>query len=39
MPTENIDQRALRLWITAGLSIPEVVRLHGDAGYSIAASS
>ena len=30
---ENPDQRALRLWITAGLRIPEVVRLHGDAGY------
>jgi hypothetical protein len=30
---ENLDQRALRLWITAGLRIPEVVRLHGDAGY------
>jgi hypothetical protein len=30
---ENPDQRALRLWITAGLRIPEVVKLHGDAGY------
>ena len=31
--TENADQRALRLWITAGLAIPEVVDGHGDAGY------
>ena len=30
---ENTDQRALRLWLTAGLSIPEVIQLHGDAGY------
>ena len=30
---ENFDQRALRLWLTAGLRIPEVVKLHGDAGY------
>ena len=30
---ENPDQRALRLWITAGLAIPEVAALHGDAGY------
>lgn len=33
MDRENEDQRALRLWITAGLSIPEVVNLKGDAGY------
>ena len=32
-PTENLDQRALREWVTAGLQIPEVVALHGDAGY------
>jgi hypothetical protein len=31
--SENADQRALRLWLTAGLAIPEVVELHGDAGY------
>lgn len=31
--TENADQRALRLWITAGLAIPEVAALHGDAAY------
>ena len=31
--TENADQRALRKWLTAGLSIPAVVQLHGDAGY------
>ncbi len=30
---ENVDQRALRKWITAGLQIPEVHKLHGDAGY------
>lgn len=30
---ENPDQKALRLWLTAGLQIPEVVALHGDAGY------
>ncbi len=30
---ENPDQRALRLWIAAGLRIPEVAKLHGDAGY------
>ncbi len=30
---ENEDQRALRLWITAGLQIPEVAALHGDAAY------
>lgn len=33
MDQENEDQRALRLWITAGLSIPEVTDLKGDAGY------
>jgi len=31
--SENRDQRALRLWLTAGLQIPEVVSLHGDANY------
>ena len=31
--SENIDQCALRKWIEAGLSIPEVVALKGDAGY------
>ena len=31
--TENVDQRALRLWLTAGLAIPEVTALHGDASY------
>jgi len=30
---ENEDQIALRRWLTAGLRIPEVVDLHGDAGY------
>lgn len=30
---ENADQRALRKWLTAGLVIPEVVQLQGDAGY------
>ena len=30
---ENADQRALRLWLTAGLAIPEVAALYGDAGY------
>ena len=33
MEPENLDQRAIRLWLTAGLQIPEVVALHGDAGY------
>ncbi len=33
MHPENEDQRALRLWITVGLSIPEVANLKGDAGY------
>ena len=30
---ENIDQIALRRWITSGLQIPEVRSLNGDAGY------
>lgn len=30
---ENEDQIALRRWLTAGLCIPEVVNLHGNAGY------
>ena len=30
---ENEDQIALRRWLTAGLRIPEVADLHGDAGY------
>jgi hypothetical protein len=30
---ENMDQAALRKWIEAGLAIPEVRELHGDAGY------
>jgi len=30
---ENRDQRALRQWLTAGLQIPAVVSLAGDAGY------
>lgn len=30
---ENDDQVALRRWITAGLQIPEVRSLNGDAGY------
>ncbi len=29
----NSDQVALLEWITAGLQIPEVRNLHGDAGY------
>lgn len=33
MVSENEDQRALRLWLHAGLQIPEVVGLRGDAGY------
>ena len=33
MALENKHQRALRLWIQAGLNIPEVVDLKGDAGY------
>ena len=31
--SENTDQRALRLWFTAGLRIPEVAALYGDGGY------
>jgi hypothetical protein len=31
--TENKDQEALVQWISAGLSIPGVHALHGDAGY------
>jgi hypothetical protein len=31
--TENEDQRALSSWIAAGLQIPEVRLLKGDAGY------
>ncbi len=34
--TENIDQTALRQWITAGLQIPNVRMLHGDAGYLLS---
>ena len=30
---ENPDQIALRRWLAAGLAIPEVRGLHGDAGY------
>jgi hypothetical protein len=30
---ENEDQVTLRRWLTAGLHIPEVATLHGDAGY------
>ena len=30
---ENLDQTALRRWLTAGLRIPEVLDLRGDAGY------
>lgn len=29
----NVNQCALLQWITAGLAIPEVRGLHGDAGY------
>ncbi len=35
-PAENQDQLALRRWITAGLQIPEVRDLHGDAGYLLS---
>ena len=31
--TENVHQMTLRSWIEAGLSIPGVRDLHGDAGY------
>jgi hypothetical protein len=30
---ENLHQRALRLWITKGVKIPEVAKLMGNAGY------
>ena len=33
LDNENIDQQALRSWITAGLAIPAVRQLKGDAGY------
>jgi len=33
MASENKDQRILRLWIQAGLNIPEVVDLKGGAKY------
>jgi len=33
MDTENKHQIALRKWIDAGLHIPEVAELNGDAGY------
>jgi len=33
---ENTDQLALRKWITAGLQIPEVKDLYGDAGYLLS---
>ena len=36
MLLENIDQRALRKWITAGLLIDEVRELNGDAGYLLS---
>jgi hypothetical protein len=35
-PSENIDQLALRKWITAGLIIDEVRGLNGDAGYLLS---
>jgi len=35
-PAENQDRLALRRWITAGLQIPEVRDLHGDAGYLLS---
>lgn len=34
--SENIDQLALRRWITAGLQIEEVRELYGDAGYLLS---
>ncbi len=34
--SENIDQLALRKWITAGLQINEVRELNGDAGYLLS---
>ena len=30
---ENIDQKALRLWIFKGLNIPEVKNLRGNSNY------
>jgi hypothetical protein len=33
IPPENLDQIALRKWISAGLNIEEVRELRGDAGY------
>ena len=35
--TENVHQTTLRSWIEAGLSIPGVRELHGDAGEEIMA--
>ena len=35
-PSENVDQVALRKWITAGLLISEVRGLNGDAGYLLS---
>jgi len=34
--SENVDQVALRKWITAGLLISEVRGLNGDAGYLLS---
>ena len=34
--SENIDQLALRKWITAGLQIDEVREMNGDAGYLLS---
>jgi len=36
IPSENVDQVALRKWITAGLLISEVRGLNGDAGYLLS---
>ena len=36
MTKENLDQIALRKWITAGLQIQEVSGLNGDAGYLLS---
>ena len=36
MIKENVDQLALRKWITAGLQIQEVSDLNGDAGYLLS---
>ena len=33
MGSENVNQKALRKWIWAGIQIPEVCDLNGDAGY------